>query len=186
MSALFPPTEPLTDGVVTLRLWTEADAPARSRAFHGDAELVRWTDLPYDYDAGEALADIRRGHELLDVGERLSFAVLDARSAVIGGIDLMLTAYDRAELGYAITASARRQGNATRALRLLSDWSLSHLGVHRLELPVPLGNVASAGVARGAGYEPEGQLRSFLALRDGGPRYDVTMFSRVRAVGAER
>jgi RimJ/RimL family protein N-acetyltransferase len=167
----------LTDGVVTLRLWVDADAAERAAALGNDAEIVRWTDLPEDYTEAEAARDIRRGHELQQAGERLSFAITDAAGRIIGGIDLMLAIYERAELGYVVTPPARRQGNATRAVRLLTAWALSTSDVHRVELPVPVGNVASRGVAVRAGFPAEGTLRSYLALRDGGPRHDVTMFA---------
>lgn len=178
MPALHPPTEPLTDGVITLRPWTDADASARAEAFL-DPEIVRWTDLPEIYTAGDAAHDIRRAEELREAGERLAFAIVDQAGDLLGAIDVMLGIYERAELGYLVAARYRRQGVATRAVRLLSAWALAHLDVHRIELPVPLGNVASAGVAVRAGFSAEGTLRSFLSLRDGGPRHDVTMYALV-------
>ncbi len=177
---LTPPTEPLTDGVITLRPWLDDDAAARAAAF-SDPEIVRWTDLPETYTADDAAHDIRRARELQALGERITFAIVDAAGEVIGGIDVMLALYERAELGYVVGAAHRRRGYATRAVRLLSTWTFDALPVRRIELPVPLGNVASAGVARRAGFTPEGTLQSFLALRDGGPRYDVTMFALVGA-----
>ncbi len=183
MPPLSPPTEPLTDGVITLRLWTDADAEARAAAF-SDPEIVRWTDLPEVYTPEDAARDIHRAGELQATGERLGFAIVNASGEVIGGIDLMIGIYERAELGYVVAAPHRRQGHATRAVHLLSAWTFATLDVYRIELPVPLGNIASAGVAVRAGFTAEGTLQSFLALRDGGPRYDVTMFALVGAPAA--
>lgn len=182
MPPLLAPTEPLTDGVVTLRFWVVEDAEARAAAFL-DPETIRWTDLPERYDAAEAAEDIKRGHGWNQRGERLAFAITDARDQLLGAIDLMPSDYERAELGYLLTAPARGRGYATRAVRLLSDWTLANTHIERLELPIPVGNSASAGVAKRAGYEAEGTLRSYLALRDDGPRYDVTMFALLRPSG---
>ncbi len=183
MPPLSPPTEPLTDGVVTLRLWTPADALERSAALGYDPEAIRWTDLPDDYSVDEAAHDIRHAYELQEAGERLAFAITDQTGAIIGAIDLMLAPYERAELGYIVAPAARKQGNATRAVRLLTTWALSTKLVERVELPVPVGNAASRGVALRAGFQAEGTLRSYLALRDGGPRHDVTMFALVHPPG---
>jgi ribosomal-protein-alanine N-acetyltransferase len=176
---MIPPlAHALSDGVVTLREWTIGDASALKRVFD-DPEMVRWTDAVEDEPLEEFEATIRRGWERRHAGERLCLAIVDQSDAVLGAIDLMLGEFERGELGYALGASARGAGAATRAVRLAGDWAFAHAGIHRLELPIPIGNHRSRAVAERAGYQCEGVLRSYLWLREGGERQDVAMYSRV-------
>jgi RimJ/RimL family protein N-acetyltransferase len=180
MPAVPKPDRPLTDGVVSLRSWEIADAPAMHRVFL-DEEMYRWTDADPEETVEHFEGAIQRGWLRQEAGERSCFAILDAAGAVIGAIDLMLADFERGEIGYALGSWARGQGFATRAVRLLGDWAFEATDVARLELPIPVGNVASRAVAERAGFEFEGVLRSYLWLREGGERFDVTMYARVPA-----
>lgn len=171
------PATPLSDGSITLRPWALGDAAARSRAM-SDPEIHRWSDLPSDYDAHEAAQDIAGGFQLLKEGKRISLAIVE-RDEVLGGIDLMVVAPGRAEIGYVVAPWARRREIATRATVLLTTWAEAELDFRRLELPIPVENVASQGVARRAGYEAEGTLRAFLQLREEDDLYDVVMWARI-------
>lgn len=178
MPAIESLAQPLTDGVITLREWGLSDAAAMRRIFH-DPEMYRWTDAAPDEPLSEFEQAIRRGWGRRQAGERLCLAITDARDDVIGAIDLMLGEFERAELGYALGAWARGQGHATRAVRLLTEWTFTHTPVVRVELPIPLGNARSRAVATRAGFTFEGTLRSYLWLREGGPRQDVAMYARL-------
>lgn len=182
MSAVPPLTTPLTDGTVTLRPWEIADAPAM-RSIFLDEEMYRWTDAEPDEPLEEFERAIRRGWARGERGDRACFALIGPDGTVIGAIDLMFAEFDRTEIGYAIAREARGQGYATRAVRILTDWAFAATKAERVELPIPVGNVRSRGVAERAGYAFEGVLRSYLVLRDGGERQDVTMYARVRADG---
>lgn len=172
--------EPLTDGVVTLREWELADAPAMQRIFL-DPEMYRWTDAVPDETLSDFEQAIRRGWSRRESGERLCLAILGPGGDVIGAIDLMFAEFERAELGYALGAWARGHGYATRAVRLLSGWSFTHTEARRLELPIPLENARSRAVAERSGFTREGTLRSYLWLREGGDRHDVAMYARLPA-----
>ncbi|MEH3054284.1 MAG: GNAT family protein [Patulibacter minatonensis] len=177
MAPVPPLDRPLTDGVITLRQWEVADAPTMQCIFL-DPEMYRWTDAIPDEPLAEFESSIRRSWLRREAGDRIALAILDASTdEVIGAIDLMMAEFGRAELGYALGSWARSRGYATRAVRLLSRWSFDVAGVHRLELPIPVANARSRAVAERAGYHPEGVLRSYLTLRDGGERHDVLMFS---------
>lgn len=178
MPAIESPTQPLTDGVIALREWGLADAPAMRRIFL-DPEMYRWTDAAPGEPLGEFEQAIRRGWGRREAGERLCLAILDVHGEVAGAIDLMLGEFERAELGYALGAWARGQGYATRAVRLLTEWAFTHTPVVRVELPIPLANARSRAVATRAGFVLEGTLRSYLWLREGGPRQDVAMYARL-------
>ncbi|MGC4939955.1 GNAT family N-acetyltransferase [Kribbella sp. DT2] len=57
-----------------------------------------------------------------------------------------------AELAYAIGAAYRRQGVATRAVRLITEYAYQHLGMEQVILRIHPDNVASAAVARATGF----------------------------------
>lgn len=178
MLALPTLSAPLTDGVVSLRQWEVADAPAMQRIFC-DPEMLRWTDADDDDPLSEYEQSIRRGWKRREAGDRIPLAILDPDGAVVGAIDLMQGEFERGEIGYAVGSWARRQGYATRAVRLLGAWAFDVVGVLRLELPIPVGNAASQGVAERSGYTREGLLRSYLWLREAGERHDVIMYARL-------
>ena len=180
MPAVPTPDRPLTDGVVTLRLWEAADAAAMRQVFL-DPEMFRWTDAEPDETVKDFEGAIRRGWIRQDAGERICLAIVDAAGEVAGAIDLMMGEFERGEIGYALGSWARGRGLATRAVRVLSEWALNTSIVQRLELPIPVGNTASRAVAERAGYGFEGVLRSYLWLRPGDERHDVTMYALVPA-----
>ncbi|MBO9531553.1 MAG: GNAT family N-acetyltransferase [Solirubrobacteraceae bacterium] len=175
-------TTPLTDGVVTLRTWEISDAPAMREIFLDD-EMYRWTDAIPDEPLEEFERAIRRGWARGERGDRACFALIGPEGEVVGAIDLMFAEFERTEIGYAIARQARGNGYATRAVRILTDWAFSATSAERIELPIPVGNVRSRAVAERADYAFEGVMRSYLVLRDGGERQDVTMYARVRADG---
>ena len=73
-----------------------------------------------------------------------------------------------------VAPTARGRGVATSAVRLLSKWAFTELGLERLQLSLPA-NVASRRVAEKAGYHYEGTLRSTKVIR--GSRVDSMVFS---------
>lgn len=172
------PTSPLHDGVVHVREWTVDDAPAMRDAFRNE-EMYRWTDARPDETVEEFIEAIQRGWQHREEGTRICFAIVDADDRVAGAIDLMMGELGRAEIGYGLATWARGRGYASRAVRLVGDYAFAQLGVARLELPIPLENHRSRAVAERCGYVHEGTLRSYLYLREGGPRYDIAMYARL-------
>ena len=88
---LAPPDRPLSDGVVALRQWREADAGAIAEACR-DPEITRWLDqIPQPFglvEAREYLAACRQGWE---EGAGASFAVLDAAGGhLLGSLGIRL------------------------------------------------------------------------------------------------
>ncbi len=90
----------------------------------------------------------------------------------------------RVELGYWLAPGARGNGYATRALRLISDWSLGG-GYIRLELYTHPDNRASARVAERAGFIREGVRRAWDVGRDGAPE-DAVFYVRIGGANAAR
>ncbi|MGN6686483.1 MAG: GNAT family N-acetyltransferase [Actinomycetales bacterium] len=139
------------------------------------------TTVPSTPDRSEALAYLERQHQRLrdEVGYSFAIARRETDEAV-GQIGLWLRNLDqaRASVGYWVVASARRQGYAGEALRLLSDWGLTLPGVERLELYVEPWNDGSWRAAERAGYRREGLLHSWQRVGD--ERRDMFMYSRLR------
>jgi len=163
----------LTDGVVRLRAWKPADAPAVWAACQ-DALIVRFLPVPQPYTEAVAREYVaRRALDWSSEGER-SFAITDATTGeVLGSIARHLRAEHRAEFGYWLVPNARSRGVATRALRLFVDWSLETPGLIRLELYTHPENDASGRVAERAGFTREGVRRAWDLDRNGNPEDDV-------------
>jgi RimJ/RimL family protein N-acetyltransferase len=168
--------QPLTDGVLTLRPWNEADAPELAACIDGDEEISRWLDqIPQPYGLENALAYIRgtTGNE-----RETRFAVTEAAGGrVLGSVGATWSeARDVAEIGYWLRAEARGRGVTTAAVRLIVEWALA-AGAARVQLRAAVGNDASRRVAEKAGFRLDGILRSAYLNPRLGRRVDWAMYS---------
>jgi RimJ/RimL family protein N-acetyltransferase len=168
--------QPLSDGVLTLRPWAEADAPELAACIDGDEEITRWLDqIPQPYAVANALAYIRgtAGNE-----RETRFAVTGADGGrVLGSIGATWNeSRDVAEIGYWLRADARGHGVTTDAVRLITAWALG-AGAARVQLRAAVGNDASRRVAEKAGFRLEGVLRSAYWNPRLGRRVDWAMYS---------
>jgi RimJ/RimL family protein N-acetyltransferase len=171
------PDPPLSDDVVALRPFSEADVPAIVAGVQ-DPEVPRWTVIPSPYDERDAREHLTGLEPNRQAGTEMGLAVVPAGGGnLIGGIGLLNIAWQhrRAEAGYWVAAEARRRSVGSRALRLISRWALTDLGMERLEVLVNPGNEASARTAEAAGYLREGVLRSYRARK--GAREDFLVLS---------
>ena len=155
------PQPPLGDGVVRLRPWQAADAPALVAAW-SDPAVVRWSAPP----SARSLVDARRWIDgtprLRERGLSLDLVIagIGARPEVLGEVGLANFDDDGgAEIGFWIGAGHRGKGHATRAVRLLATWAVHHLGLRRVVAEVDPANGASVGVARRAGFRAESPHR---------------------------
>ncbi|WP_329405234.1 GNAT family N-acetyltransferase [Nocardia vinacea] len=80
-----------------------------------------------------------------------------------------------AEAGCWLEPAAAGRGLATRAARVIIDWSIEERGIHRVEWLVASPNHASIAVARRLGMTKDGVLREFYPHR--GQRFDVEVWS---------
>jgi RimJ/RimL family protein N-acetyltransferase len=164
---------PLTDGVVALRSWVAADAPAIVECCDGDEEMAGWLDrLPQPYTLADAEFYIAlEGEE--------KFAVTEADGGrVVGSIGLTWHEPDVAEIGYWMRADARGNGYMTRATRLATAHAFAK-GAARVQLRADPENVGSCRVAEKAGFTPEGVLRSAHWNPRLHRRQDWVMYSRL-------
>ena len=178
----------LSDGHVTLRLWSRNDARFMAEA-SADEAIRRYNGVhdrrgrpapPLSSRAAESAIDqfALRWREFATTGapRGVAFAITVARSGeLVGccGVDDW-TEEDVAQCGYWIAADARGRGYATRAVILLTGW-LFELGAARVFLTILAGNEGSIAVARRAGFGYEGTMRAHSVWQ--GERRDVMWFA---------
>jgi phosphoribosylglycinamide formyltransferase-1 len=171
------PEVPLSDGVVKLRPPVIGDIPGLVAQLQ-EPSVSRFTRIPYPYTDADGRWWVQASAIWWLDQHEASFVMLDADAdRVIGGIS-MKTIDDpmgTAEVGYWVAASERGRGVASRAVRLLSEWSFRHLGIKRIELLTDLTNEASQRVAIKAGFTKEAVLRS--ACENASGRADMVLFS---------
>ena len=161
-----------SDGVISLRPWSEADVDEMVACLDGDEEISRWLDqIPQPYTAVDARAFLRRSDET-------TFAVVDAEDGgVLGGIGLKWNdAHDVAEIGYWARLDARGRGVTTRALRLATAFAFEQEAA-RVQLRADVENVSSRRVAEKAGFTAEGVLREAHWSARLGRRQSWVMYS---------
>ena len=159
----------LTDDAVTLRAWTEADAPVLVECIDGDPEIARWLDrVPQPYTLDDALAYIG------GIGGE-AFAIV-AGGRVVGSIGVHAAGEETREIGYWLRRDARGKGLMVRALRLAAAWALAQ-GAARVQLRAAVENGASRRVAERAGFRFEGILRSAMFNPRLDRRVDWAMYS---------
>jgi len=172
--------EPLIDGPTALRPWRDSDIHSIVEACQ-DPEIVRWTRVPEHYGEVDARAYLLQRHESTHAGAAAPFAIVSADDLdhLLGSTALMRPAWEhaRAEVGYWLARSARGQGHATRALRLITAFGFESLALERIELFAATGNPASQRVAERGGFVREAVLRSYLSGKDG--QLDMVAFARL-------
>lgn len=177
------PHPPLSDGVVTLRPWTDEDVDAVADSCR-DPEIARWIDeVPAPYTRRDARAYIAAARRGWKDGSLWAFAITDAASGdVLGscGVGWQDRPNAVAEIGYWVRSGARRRGVATRAVQLASGWVFDECGVQRLQLRADVLNHASQRVAERAGFQREGVLRSIRYSRRQERRVDFVLYSLLR------
>jgi RimJ/RimL family protein N-acetyltransferase len=165
---LSPPV--LTDGVVRLRLPTDADLPDIVAACQ-DPEVSRWTLVPSPYGEADGRAFLAGQAPGRAAGTDVVLAVEEvATGRFVGLVGLHGIADGDAEIGYWTGPWGRGRGLTTRAVRLACGWALGGLGLQRVGWAALVGNDASRRVAEKAGFRVLGALRRNLVQR--GTRVD--------------
>lgn len=169
-----PPSVPLSDGAVVLRLRRVSDLDAISAASY-DPETRRWLDdTPMDEAARSS--SMTRVEEAWRSGQAAPLVVADAGTdAPVGIINLQFQDDDVATIAYSVFPTSRGQGIAPRAVRLLTEWALGDLGVTRLLLEANEANTASLRVAEKCQFH---RIGSRTELDSAGHQYTTIVFSR--------
>lgn len=169
----------LTDGVITLRSPTDADAPALCAVVLASlpelTPFMPWATAAFDEAA--ALSWIRGE---IDPDEA-RYLIVGDDGEVAGGCGLGQFEWvnRRANLGYWLRTDRTGRGWATRATVLLARHGLTQLGLERVEILMAVENEASRRVAGRAGASLEGTLRHRFLLH--GVYHDAFLFSLIRA-----
>ncbi|WP_166509672.1 GNAT family N-acetyltransferase [Blastococcus sp. TF02-8] len=167
----------LSGGRVRLRPWRAEDVPAVLDACQ-DPEIQRWTQVPVPYGPAdaEAFVSVVAPRTWAEGGALFAVVRIDD-DALVGSMGLFPPADGVGELGYWTAPGHRGQGLTVEALRVLADWSLGVVGVHRVELLVDPANTASRSVAARAGFVAEGTIRQ--RFRHRGRPADVVLHARL-------
>ena len=147
--------------------------------FESKEHLSPWMHWCHpDYSINETQLWVESRSDAWEQGREYSFLIVDPRSnQIVGncGLDHVHETHRFANLGFWVRTSRTRQGAATEATQLLSEFGFSALNLARIEIVVAVGNFPSLRVAEKAGALREGLLRNRLIHR-GAPR-DAYMFS---------
>lgn len=166
MVRVIPPREPLTDGVVTVRLPAleagDVNAVIRYSEDRGQLDDFWLRMVPHaspeitvkDWLEGWAG---RPSHN----GPVLVVTILEAAD-FIGIVGFTERANDCVEMIYGIAPRWRRRGLASRAATLGARWALAAPGVAAVELRIGKNAHASQHVALNAGFRPAGIVSQYV------------------------
>lgn len=156
---------------VELRPWDESDAESLRRAFTVSGDLAAQVG---DVD----LSTLDRCEQFITQQLAVSspsvrnFAIsVDGTAVGNVGVSNMETRHDTGWVYFWVSANARGQGLASRALNCAAHWAFTERQLFRLELGHRINNSASCSVATTAGFLAEGIERQ--KLKYGSQRFDV-------------
>lgn len=151
-----PPARIVTPQVV-LRRHTLDDVDAVVAAVNGSLDHLRpwmpWAQVPV---TAPAIKTFLTGViESFDAGRDFGYLMVDpGERAVVGGCGLHARGgQNELMIGYWVHVAWTRRGIATATARALTDAALALSEIDRVEIHCDVDNVASAAVARAAGYE---------------------------------
>lgn len=177
-----PQLESLTlrDRALLLRPWTEEDAPTL-KAVCGDAEVCRFTTVPWTYSLARAREWVHRQRAHAAAGTGVVLAITcDAETTPVGSVNLLRSTGDvrQATLGYWLVPEARGRGLVTTAAALVCAWGFDEMNLARIELAILSENDRSHRVAERLGAAREGLRRGshFADHR----AWDVVIYSLAR------
>ncbi|MEV4293937.1 GNAT family N-acetyltransferase [Microbispora rosea] len=148
----FPAEIHLSGLGLILREWHDHDVPTMVDLFD-EQQIDRWTPLRAPFDTAAARAYLDQARRRRSDDQRIQLAVTTDGNQPLGEILLFRTGTPgEAELAYAIGASYRRRGLASRAVRLMVKYAYDCLSMEGLLLRIAPCNTASAAVARSCGF----------------------------------
>jgi RimJ/RimL family protein N-acetyltransferase len=173
-------TVTLSQGVFQIRPLTERDAHTLFEAIsEALPQLCKWlTWCRPDYDLYDCTAYILKAQADWQKGAQFNFGAFDVKTqALLGSVALnqITVVHNLANVGYWVRSSKAGQGIATASVKLIAKFAFQTLGLNRLEIVVPVGNVASQRTALKAGAFFEGTLRQRLVLS--GKLHDANLYS---------
>jgi RimJ/RimL family protein N-acetyltransferase len=172
------------DGRPELGYWSAPWARGRRVTEHASRALLRWAfdELGADQVAWKAtvgshasrLTGLRLGFRM--IGRTPATAKHPETDAYAGAVDLRVpTDPAVGEVSFLVAPQARGRGYATAAVRALTEWGFTELGLIRVQWWAEVGNDASRRVAEKAGFTMEGLVRQ--GYQDDGRRRDCWIAS---------
>ena len=190
------PDIPVEGVRVTLRLLRCPDAPALYSVIDGSrdflarhlpwpAECTSVEDVESRIDTWELQADMANGAcwgifvKSADCLKPADGLKPEQKNVLAGVIILgwIQAAHRSANISYWLGESFTGRGLATEALKLLSRFAFTELGLNRLEISASVTNAASQAVATRTGFREEGVSREFERIN--GKFVDHVRFARL-------
>jgi RimJ/RimL family protein N-acetyltransferase len=158
-----------------LRPWTDADAPAIVEAYR-DPAIQRWHARSMTESEASAWAASWAARWVAETGA--GWAVV-SDGVLLGRVDLRTVdlAEGHGEAAYWVVPQGRGRSVAPRALRAVTDWMFTQVGLHRIDVEHSTRNAASCRVAAKAGFVPEGTKMSSALHVDGW--HDMHLHARI-------
>lgn len=151
---------PIADGVVAIRIMSDADAQAYAGGTE-DAQVKRFAHLPLEQYTQQIVRDMIQGviADGLRDGKLAVLTIADASSdAFLGSLVFFDITPDDAEIGYWVAPGHRGRKVSGRALRLSLEIARS-LGMKKLRARTVRENPASEKALLGAGFEQVGEAQ---------------------------
>jgi ribosomal-protein-serine acetyltransferase len=155
------------DSLTSDRLLMRAPRPGDGQAVHAAImeslpQLQRWmswaSPAPSLEEVEEVQAQARRDFIARRDLRLLLFSQADGSFVGVSGLQPIDWSVPRFEIGYWVRTSQTGRGFATEAAARICRFALEELGAQRVEIWCEAENLASAAVARRAGFELEARL----------------------------
>jgi len=187
MPAIPEPTEPLSDGHVSLRLSAERDIPEILIAHQDDPRLAASLGLEHPPSGAQLGREIEEAPASRAAGAAVSLTIVEPGADECRGqvrADRFDWEHAHADLGIWVAPDARGRGVGSHALALGAAWLIDACSLERVQLLAPPDNEPAIRAALAAGFAREGTLRSHTVR--GGARIDLAVLSRVASDSARR
>lgn len=161
---------------------TPADKPAYLEHLQEKQIYDQTLNIPYPYTQADADWWINHvAEETQKQGRSVNWAIRRQDGYLMGGIGyhgLELGKSHKAEIGYWLAKPYWGQGVMTEAVKKVTDFAFSELGLIRITANVFDFNQGSARVLEKSGYQLEGHLRKHY--KKAGNIFDGKLYAKVR------
>lgn len=166
-----PALEALRGERAAVRRIKSCDAPEFAEGVN-DPDVQKFSGIPLRHSEETARQAIEEVFpQRWATGDAAHLAIVDPDTdELLGSILLFQFNWPdaRGECGFWLRPTGRGRGVAAEAVRLVTAWGFSALGLQRIEAITDVDNIASRQVLERNGFEREGQLRSYAAREDVG------------------
>lgn len=132
-----------------------------------DADIQQFTRVPVPYSLQDAAEFVGSYADSADGAGDVSLWAIRRADELLGSIELRILTPGVAEIGFLLAAEHRGEGLMTEAVRLVAGYGFASDGpaLRRIVWKAAVGNTASAGVARRAGFTYTGIRASSVDIR---------------------